>query len=68
MGTRRDCITGVAGIEIGICADCPHDRQDGDCTTGATGTGAGATAVMWKGDVCIDDCTIGGCMYPDGAP
>ena len=71
MGTRRDCMTGVDGTNIGACAAWPHDRQPGDCTTGATGTWAGAIEVVWKGAVCIGDCTIGAgdciigdCMYP----
>jgi hypothetical protein len=62
-GAIRDCIAGA-----NACPDWAHLWQDGDCTAGTTGTGAGAMEVIWKGDVWIGDCTIGICVYPYGAP
>ena len=51
IGTSRECTAGAAGTGAGACPDCPHFEQGGFYTTGATGSGAGATEVMWTGGV-----------------
>ena len=54
LSSMRRCRNGIRsspGTGTGACPDCPHFEQGGFCTTGATGSGAGATEVMWTGGV-----------------